>query len=83
MAAMWGWLTGKPTRLPLRAPSTADVRSSLLEARSIAASDLSEDDKYVQRKIRDNPMWTLDRGSGWYQSERKAKKKASLLGSGP
>ncbi|GBF90042.1 hypothetical protein Rsub_02750 [Raphidocelis subcapitata] len=36
----------------------------------------------AQARNRKNPMWTLDRGSGYYQAERHAKKKASLLGSG-
>lgn len=42
-----------------------------------------EDDehRYIQRRIRDNPMWTLDRGTGFYVQERLSKKKASLLGS--
>lgn len=41
-----------------------------------------EEARYIQRRIRDNPMWTLDRGTGFYVQERISKKKASLLGSG-
>jgi len=41
-----------------------------------------EEHRYIQRRIRDNPMWTLDRGTGFYVQERISKKKASLLGSG-
>lgn len=41
-----------------------------------------EEHLYIQRRIRDNPMWTLDRGTGFYVQERLSKKKASLLGSG-
>jgi hypothetical protein len=41
-----------------------------------------EEHRYIQRRIRDNPMWTLDRGTGFYVQERLNKKKASLLGSG-
>lgn len=40
-----------------------------------------EEHRYIQRRIRDNPMWTLDRGTGYYVQERISKKKASLLGS--
>eukprot|EP00775_Hariotina_reticulata_P012503 gene12503-12638_t len=42
----------------------------------------SEEQRYVQRRIRDNPMWTVDRGTGFYAEERVHKKKASLLGTG-
>lgn len=68
------------------------LRSSLLEpglqpAASFPASEAStslanEEHRYVLRRVRDNPMWTLDRGTGFYDMERRAKKKASLLGSG-
>jgi hypothetical protein len=37
---------------------------------------------YVRRRIQQNPMWTVDRGTGYYSLEREAKKKASLLSSG-
>lgn len=37
---------------------------------------------YVRRRIQQNPMWTVDRGTGYYSMEREAKKKASLLSSG-
>jgi hypothetical protein len=36
----------------------------------------------VRRRIQQNPMWTVDRGTGYYSMEREAKKKASLLSSG-
>ena len=49
---------------------------------SRSSSIASEEQRYVTRRIRDNPMWTLDRGTGFYQQERLSKKKASLLGSG-
>jgi hypothetical protein len=68
------------------------LRSSLLDpglqpAASCPASEASttlanEEQRYVLRRIRDNPMWTLDRGTGFYDLERRTKKKASLLGSG-
>eukprot|EP00882_Tetradesmus_deserticola_P015111 GHRQ01016088.1.p1 GENE.GHRQ01016088.1~~GHRQ01016088.1.p1 ORF type:complete len:387 (+),score=150.80 GHRQ01016088.1:751-1911(+) len=68
------------------------LRSSMLEpglqpAPSTPASEASttlanEEQRYVQRRVRDNPMWTLDRGTGFYDQERRTKKKASLLGSG-
>uniref|UniRef100_A0A383WNJ7 Inward rectifier potassium channel C-terminal domain-containing protein n=1 Tax=Tetradesmus obliquus TaxID=3088 RepID=A0A383WNJ7_TETOB len=68
------------------------LRSSLLDpglqpAASCPASEgsttlASEEHRYVLRRVRDNPMWTLDRGTGFYDMERRTKKKASLLGSG-
>ncbi|WIA36749.1 hypothetical protein OEZ86_008018 [Tetradesmus obliquus] len=68
------------------------LRSSLLDpalqpASSCPASEASttlanEEHRYVLRRVRDNPMWTLDRGTGFYDMERRTKKKASLLGSG-
>jgi hypothetical protein len=68
------------------------LRSSLLDpglqqAASCPASEASatlanEEQRYVLRRVRDNPMWTLDRGTGFYDLERRTKKKASLLGSG-
>eukprot|EP00882_Tetradesmus_deserticola_P020660 GHRQ01022322.1.p2 GENE.GHRQ01022322.1~~GHRQ01022322.1.p2 ORF type:complete len:161 (+),score=68.69 GHRQ01022322.1:755-1237(+) len=68
------------------------LRISMLEpglqpAPSTPASEASttlanEEQRYVQRRVRDNPMWTLDRGAGFYDQERRTKKKASLLGSG-
>eukprot|EP00879_Flechtneria_rotunda_P009517 GHRR01009961.1.p1 GENE.GHRR01009961.1~~GHRR01009961.1.p1 ORF type:complete len:908 (+),score=299.94 GHRR01009961.1:108-2726(+) len=49
---------------------------------SAADSLQSEEQRYISRRIRDNPMWTLDRGTGYHQQERLNKKKASLLGTG-
>lgn len=75
--------------------SSQDLRSGLLEDRALqsqshvmasnisrSGSSASEEQRYVIRRIKDNPMWTLDRGTGFYQQERLNKKKASLLGSG-
>lgn len=63
------------------------LRASFLEGSGLppAAMDATpsavlEEQYYVQRRISQNPMWTLDRGTGWYVQERIAKKKASLLG---
>lgn len=75
--------------------SAHDLRTGLLADRAVqsqsnlmtpsmsrSGSFASEEQHYVMRRIRDNPMWTLDRGTGFYQQERLNKKKASLLGSG-
>lgn len=52
------------------------------EAAMIYLHPEAEERRYIQRRIATNPMWTLDRGTGWYVQERLNKKKASLLGSG-
>lgn len=41
----------------------------------------AEEQQVLQRKIR-QPLWTLDRGTGYYQQERVKHKKASLLETG-
>lgn len=55
---------------------------SLRDSESVLFHPEDEEHRYIQRRIRDNPMWTLDRGTGFYVQERISKKKASLLGSG-
>lgn len=37
---------------------------------------------YVRRRMRENPMWSLDRGSGRNDADRLAFRKASLLSTG-
>jgi hypothetical protein len=37
---------------------------------------------YVRRRMRENPMWSLDRGSGRNDADRVAFRKASLLSTG-
>jgi hypothetical protein len=61
-----------------------EARTSLLQRRDSTASGdaITEEERYVRKRIAQNPMWTVDRGTGWYSQEREAKKKASLLGSG-
>lgn len=80
-----------PTNLPhgsSRLPSLAVSPPSGLGSLPAEASAHAlfhpehEEARYIQRRIRDNPMWTLDRGTGFYVQERISKKKASLLGSG-
>ncbi|MEW5317554.1 MAG: hypothetical protein WDW38_008842 [Sanguina aurantia] len=41
----------------------------------------AEEQQVIKRKIR-QPLWTLDRGTGYYQQERVKHKKASLLETG-
>lgn len=41
----------------------------------------AEEQQVLQRKIR-QPLWTLDRGTGYHQQERVKHKKASLLETG-
>lgn len=90
-----GWLAwlraGTSGILSIRSDaSEQDLRDSLLDARVLSMSGpsdtsgsiISQEQQYVLRRIRDNPMWTLDRGTGFYQQERLNKKKASLLGAG-
>jgi hypothetical protein len=38
--------------------------------------------RYVRRRMRENPMWSLDRGSGRNDADRVAFRKASLLSLG-
>lgn len=80
------WLLRSESGLTSRGSSVTD---GLLTPDGLASlpSELgeppaSEEARYVQRRIRDNPMWTLDHGTGFYASERVNKRKASLLGTG-
>lgn len=41
----------------------------------------AEEQQVLQRRIR-QPLWSLDRGTGYYQQERVKHKKASLLETG-
>jgi hypothetical protein len=85
------WVTGSGSGvLSSRDASFAGTRNSLLlhdgqlqsQHSEVSEAIHSEEQRYVQRRIRDNPMWTLDRGTGFYAEERVHKKKASLLGTG-
>lgn len=55
---------------------------------SVAATDATAaaadqvEARYVRRRMRENPMWSLDRGSGRNDADRKAFRKASLLSTG-
>ena len=38
--------------------------------------------RYVRRRIQANPLWTVDRGTGFYAEQRQDRKRPSLLAAG-
>jgi hypothetical protein len=61
---------GAPGAQPTPPPSAPPPSTAELEA------------LYVRRRMRENPMWSLDRGSGRNDADRVAFRKASLLSTG-
>jgi hypothetical protein len=47
----------------------------------MSESDIAEEASAIHRRSR-NPMWTLDRGSGFYYTERQKNNRAYLVETG-
>jgi hypothetical protein len=83
-------LTPRPSMASLREPSVTFAEASAAAAAGASGASpppprATADElemRYVRRRMRENPMWSLDRGSGRNDADRLAFRKASLLSLG-
>jgi len=62
--------------------SVAGASAAAASASATEAAAVRAEARYVRRRMAENPMWSLDRGSGRNDADRVAFRKASLLSTG-
>ena len=77
--------SGSAPRLHTADDGDQQLRQTLLASAATSfVNDLPDtaEMRYVRRRIQANPLWTVDRGTGFYAEQRQDRKRPSLLAAG-